>query len=231
MHARIFEKYDDIIAVNENVKNILCEAYPQFTDKFSYIDNYIDADDIIYKSRQRIISKSLPTLCTCGRMAEVKGFDLAVKAGVELKKRGFSFKWLLVGDGPEREKIKKLISENNAQDFFEITGLKDNPYPYIAACDIYVQPSYSESYGLSIAEAQILWKPVITTATVGGKILVRDGENGIITDFSENEIADAAEKLLEDEELRKSFAEKLREISYFERKEKYVSDWKKLLGG
>ena len=84
-----------------------------------------------------------------------------------------------MGDGPEKNKLSALIEKYELQNHIQITGMKENPYPYMRACDIYVQPSYEEAMPVTIIEAVKLQKPVVTTATVGGNKLVND-KNGMI---------------------------------------------------
>ena len=168
-------------------------------------------------------------LCTCGRITSVKGFDLAVGAAALLKKKGLSFKWYFVGDGADREKIEKLIAEKQLSDCIEITGLQSNPYPYIKNCDIYVQPSYEEAHSLSIIEACILCKPVVSTATAGGKSIISNGTNGLLCDISPSAISDAIIKFTNDGGLREQIKENLSRIDYEKSCEKYKSEWIKLL--
>ena len=61
-----------------------------------------------------------------------------------------------------------------------VLGKKDNPYPYIKQCDIYVQPSKFEGKSVSILEAKVLGKPVVVTNFPTAKDQVRDGFDGII---------------------------------------------------
>ena len=73
-----------------------------------------------------------------------------------VKEKNIDFGWYFVGDGPERTKLENKITEYGLMNNIIITGMQENPYSYIGACDIYVQPSYEESFGLTIKEAQIL---------------------------------------------------------------------------
>lgn len=233
LHCKSFAEFDKIVAVGDNVKNILQKLYPQFSERIDVLYNFVNADEIIEKSRKEnlTIKKGKTILCSCGRLSSVKGFDLAVKAAKILKDNGYSFKWYFVGDGPQRKEIESLIEEYKLSDFVEITGMKDNPYPWIDACDIYVQPSYEESYGLTIAEAMILCKPVVTTATVGGKYLIKDCETGILTQINAEDLARGIEELLKDEKLKRNIIINLEKIDCKEELEKYKNGWSRLLEG
>lgn len=232
-HERIFDKFDNIIAVGDNIKTILQNLYPDYSDKIEVMYNYVDSDFVIAKSETE--KPDTPggkyILCTCGRLSHVKGFDLAVEAAKILKDNNTRFIWYFIGDGPERESLEKMIIENSLSECIIITGMKDNPYPMIKSADIYIQPSYEEAHPLSIIEAQILCKPVVSTATVGGKHLVKDGETGVITDISAEGLANGITRLITAPELCQKISENLSEIDYKIEKERYKKQWEDLLGG
>lgn len=66
------------------------------------------------------------------------------------------------------------------EDHVILLGKKENPYPYMKACDIYVQPSRYEGNAVTVREAQILGKPVVVTDYPTAHSQVRDGQDGII---------------------------------------------------
>ena len=80
-------------------------------------------------------------------------------------------------------------------------GRKINPYPYFKNADLYVQTSYSEGVGLSIAEARMLNTPVVTTKYDSVNIQIFDGENGLVTKIDPECVAKAIEKLMNDRTL------------------------------
>ena len=61
-----------------------------------------------------------------------------------------------------------------------LLGKRSNPYPYIKACDIYVQPSRYEGKSVTVREAQMLCKPVVVTNYPTAKSQVKDGIDGVI---------------------------------------------------
>lgn len=204
-----FEKLDKIIAVNDVVKQIYINKYPGISDRITVIENYVDAYEIIEKSKQFDVNKceykGQYFLCTCGRISKEKGFNLAVDAAEYLKNQGVSFVWLFVGDGDFRTSIEQSIEEKNLDDYVLITGFQDNPYPYIAAADIYIQPSYEEAQPLVLLEAMVLGKSIVSTKTVGGKTILKDGEKGVLTDFNGQAIANGIMTLINSPDMRHSF--------------------------
>lgn len=233
LHEKIMPYFESVIAVNEENSNLLKRLYPALANKFIFIDNYVDAagirdraEEVEFERKQNEI-----LLCTCGRLSTEKGFDLAVQAARILKEKGLSFYWYFVGDGAERTKLENEIRESNLEDYIEITGMQDNPYKYINGCDIYVQPSYEESFGLTIAEAKILCKPVVSTKTVGALGQMTQQEDGILTGISAEEIAEGILKFIDDNELKEKVIDNLKRIDYTEKFREYQKQWERLLEG
>ena len=231
VHEKAMPYYDKIVGVNKGVQDVLKVLYPEFADKMTYIENYVDAEEVRRKSQEYKIEKKDVdlVLCTCGRLTPEKGFDLAIEAARILKENNISFLWYFVGDGPEREKLERMITENALADYIEITGMLDNPYPYMANCDIYVQPSYEEAYGLTIKEALILNNPVVTTDTMGGRYLINEQKNGLVVNRNASDLAKGIKNLAEDTRMRSSIRQYLESENYVNANVKYQSKWQTLL--
>ena len=175
------------------------------------------------------LKKEKFTIVTVGRLIPDKRQDRLLSAAKKLKENGSDFIWYFVGDGPEKTKLEKMIAEYGLSNNIVITGMQKNPYPYMAACDIYVQPSYEEALGLTILETHRLNKPVISTATVGGKKLVESGKNGIVCEISSDALAESITDLTANKELYNNIISNLETTDYSHEFEKYKSQWQALL--
>lgn len=232
IHNAVIPDFSGIAALHNEQKALIEEWYPDAKGKISIVENYTDKELITSQSKEFSIPDADKTvICSCGRLSPVKGFDMAVKAAKILKENGVDFIWYFVGDGPERSKIEKLISDYSLENKIVITGMQKNPYPYISACDIYVQPSYEEALGLTILEAHRLNKPVITTATVGGCKLVENGKSGLICEINAKSIAESVIGILNDNELYNNILSSLEATDYSHEFKKYQKQWKALLEG
>lgn len=231
LHKKYLPKFDEIVTVNANTAKMLEAVYENLKGKVSVIQNILNVEDVRHKACEFAIEEKREDiiLCSCGRISKEKGYDLAVEAAKILSDKGLKFKWYLVGDGPERSKIDNMISQYGISDRVIVTGLKENPCPWILHCDIYVQPSYEEAQGLSMMEAQILCKPVVSTSTVGGCCLIKDGETGVITEISASGIASGIMRLLNDSGEMNRITENLKKIDYTTEKERYKKQWKAIL--
>jgi len=230
LHEKILPQYDAIVGVNEGVKELLSEIYPNCAEKITVLENCIEAESIVEKSKAFVpYEKENLILCSCGRLSPEKGFDLAVKTASLLKQKGMEFKWYFVGDGVQREQLQYLIKEEGLEEQIVITGMVDNPYPYIKHCDIYIEPSYEESYGLTIAEAKVLCRPIVSTETVGAKKQICHMRNGILTAMTEEDLQDGILKYIEDDAFTNNVKDNLKQIDYAEFFRKYQAKWKELL--
>ena len=233
VNEKAMQHFEKIYCVSKGAQKAVRGFYPQFAEKIDCLENYVDAESVRQKAKEFTpdYPKDKLILCSCGRITPVKGYDLAVGAAEILKQNGLEFKWYFVGDGVDRTKIESLISEKQLDDYIEITGLQDNPYPYIQNCDVYVQPSYEEAYGLTIIEAQILGKAVVSTSTIGGQSIIHDGENGVISDINAESIAQKINLIYQDKDLLKTIRNNLTEVDYTKDSQRFRNDWKKLLEG
>lgn len=232
IHNAVVPNYTTVAALHEQQRALLEKWYPASKGKIKIVENYTDKDLITEQSKEFSIPETDKTvLCSCGRFAPVKGFDMAVKAAKILKNNNIDFIWYFVGDGPDRSNLESKITEYGLKGNIIITGMQKNPYPYMAACDIFVQPSYEESLGLTMLEAHRLGKPVITTATVGGKKLVENGINGMVCEINPEAIAESITNLINDKEKYGIILNNLKSTDYSHEFDKYKEQWKKLLEG
>lgn len=199
-----YEKSEKIIAVSDNIAQKLKAYRKKYANKIVTVNNVIDIDSIIEKSKEDIVEDGLFSednfnIVSCGRLAKEKGFDLAVEAcRLLVENNQKNINWIFVGDGPERKSIEKQLALYNLKNFIKLVGMKKNPYPYIAKADLFVQPSRVESFGLTIAEAMILGVPVLSTQTDGAKEIFEVKEAGLLCKISDEDIFEGIEKLKND---------------------------------
>lgn len=233
VHKKFISKFNIAVAVHDGLIPLISEWYPCLEGKISVIENYVDADSLKKQASEKAIvtPEHKTVLCSCGRFAPVKGFDIAVESAKILKENKTDFVWYFVGDGSEKDKLVNLAERYNLSNNVIFTGMQKNPYPYMAACDIYIQPSYEEAWGLTIAEAHKLGKPVITTATVGGCKLVENDKNGLICEIKPESVAENITNLINDKKLYTDIIYNLESTDYSHEFEKYKEQWDALLEG
>jgi len=120
-------------------------------------------------------------LLSIGRFTAAKNYDNVPDIAGRVVAYGIeNLKWYIIGYGGEESLIRRKIEEAGMQKHVILLGKRDNPYPYIKACDIYVQPSRYEGKSITVREAQILGKPVVVTAYPTAASQINDGVDGVI---------------------------------------------------
>lgn len=196
---RYFGRMDQIVAVSNWTRDVLIDAFPALVNRVTVIGNLIDEGEVLRKSATPTPGSEhpgVPTLVTVSRLSEEKGLDLAIETASILRGRGLQFVWWVIGDGPERTSLERSIDEKGLGGHVALVGEQENPFPYVAAADVYVQTSRVEAYGLAIAEAIILEKPVVVSAIPSAEEVLTGGEFGVTCLRDPESFADAISGIL-----------------------------------
>lgn len=207
-----YENINNIIAVSESGKKSILRVNNKYSDKVKVIKDIINPKLIkkMASENEASFDKETVNILTVARLVlNYKGYDLAIKTAKLLKDKGYKFKWYVVGDGVNKEDILKLIEVNDIKKEFILLGSKSNPYPYMKNCDIYVQPSRIEGFGLTVMEAKILKKPIVCTNFSTAKEIINHNEDGLIVGMNENLIFNGIRKYIDDNIFKQSIITKL----------------------
>jgi len=187
-------KNDYIISISEAVTEQFLKVFPQFKDKIIEIRNILSPQFILQQATNNdgvsISNVDVFKICSVGRISYVKNFESIPYVAKKLKEKGLSFYWYIIGPG-DHSNIDKVSIENGVDDVVQFIGAKANPYPWINACDLYVQPSRIEGNSVTVREAQILGKPVVVTNYPTAKSQIQNGVDGIICSMDIVSIAEA----------------------------------------
>ncbi len=190
----VWSSYDNIISISQEVSKSFKKIFPTLERKLIEIENILPQNIILEKQHQSIdtvdykINNRL-TLCSVGRICYPKNFDSIPYIVEKLKKYNINFHWYIIGPGEHKE-IDDTAKKIGVDEFISFLGPKDNPYPYIKKCDIYIQPSRYEGKSIVVREAQVLCKPVIITNYPTAKSQINNGIDGIICDLDNSKIAE-----------------------------------------
>ncbi len=234
---RFYEKADKIVTISQACVDSILRVYPEFKDKTNVLENISSQTAInamaVEKIEDEYFNYSGLRLLSVGRLNSQKGFDIAIKSAKILKDRGLKFLWYILGEGDLRANLTDLISEYNLENNVKLAGIKENPYPYIKNCDIFVQSSRFEGKSIVLDEAKILCKPCVVTKYVTAHNSIKSKINGLLVDIDEVSIADGICTLYQDEKMRKAFVEHLIENPAGNESEieKYIALFEELLTG
>jgi glycosyltransferase involved in cell wall biosynthesis len=210
--TKYYEQYDNVVAVSDYNREVFIQEMPVAREKTSVVY------DIVSPSLIQSMSEHEGgfdddfdglRILTIGRLVDEKGYDLAIKACSKLVQQGYKLKWFVIGEGSLKDKMEKWIIDYHLEDTFILLGTFPNPYVYLKQCEIYVQPSRFEGYGLAIAEARILCKPIVATNFTVVYNQIRDRENGLVVEMNAEGICNGIKEIISNQTLRDQIKNKL----------------------
>lgn len=202
---QMWSAYDRIISISEQVSRSFCKTFPELSDKLILIPHFLPVQSMRIQAEAFSAEAEMPKdgalrLLSIGRFCTAKNFDNVPDICRRIRESGWNVKWYLIGFGGDEALIRSRIEEAGMGESVVILGRKGNPYPYIRACDLYVQPSRYEGKCVSVLEAQILGKPVVIADYPTAQSQLRDGVDGVIVPQDNEGCARGIAKLLEDPE-------------------------------
>jgi len=205
--------------INQNqTKNFLIKAGVPVS-KIKYIPAfYIDFD--IFKPES--VEKKYD-LIYAARLEKNKGISSLIKSVSVLRETKPKIKLLVIGQGPELKKLKSEVKNLGLEDNIEFSGWlngSEDMAQLFNQSRIFVNPSFNEGGPRVVLEAMACGLPVITTKVGLMLDIIKDGENGIFTDWDPKDMAENISKLLQDEGLQNKFkTASLELVKQFEKKE------------
>ena len=213
-YIRTLCSFDHCFCVSEYIREYFLQQCPSMKEKTDIFHNILNANEIIKKAQEPVaeIDKcGKAAIVTVGRLGQDKGQIVIPETASLLKKSGIDFTWYIVGDGPVRNDIEQGIQKYHMENNICLLGTKENPYPYINACSIYVQTSTSEGWCLTTQEARILHKPCVVTDIPVMHEQFIDGVNGIIANGTDAAaLYEGIMRLLSSQELRERIVNNLK---------------------
>lgn len=224
---KYYNKFDEIICVSDTVKQIFLEISNLKDSNIDVLYNTNETDQIIEKCKEVVddvvFDKNLVNICSVGKITGTKGYDRLARVHKRLIDEGLNHHIYILGIGEDEDKINKYIKENNLQDTYTLLGFRDNPYKYVAKCDLFVCSSLREGFSTAVTESLVVGTPVVSTLCSGSQeLLGYNNEYGLVVENTEDGIYNGMKKLLEDRELLAYYKGKAIERGSFFSKEKTV---------
>ncbi len=212
----IWDSFDYIASISPDVTRSFASAFPSLATKIIEIENIISPTFIKAQSKtfapEEMRGDEFKIL-SIGRFSYAKNFENIPFIADLLRQRGLRFKWYIIGFGDDNELLRN-IRLTQTDDCVIILGKKENPYPYISACDLYAQPSRYEGKSITVREAQILRKPVLITDYPTASSQVVNGSDGIICEMDNESIAKAILLLAKSPQMRERLINHLQTIDH-----------------
>lgn len=175
-NATDYKYYDKLFSISEGVRKYTLKQGFEST----VVYNGIHPEQIKFAAKDNGCGGTLK-IVNVGRLQEVKGQQLLIEAANLLLKAGFSaFKIDLIGDGENRRNLEQMVEYYQLSPYIRFLGMMSRDYVYTHLCDynLYIQPSLSEGFGLTLAEAMAAGVPVLTSDQEGPMEVIGQGKYG-----------------------------------------------------
>ena len=218
-------KIAKVIAVSDDIENTYRKNWPTANIERIYLGVPYPSEERLISRKKLGLSEDQMMLLCIANFNHIKGLDILIKAAAILKEGGLgNDKTLLYIVGQPQQDIDALkedIDRLGLTQVVNLIGISNIVPTYIAASDIYIQPSRSEGTPLSLMESASYSLPLIGSRIGGIPEVISDGDNGIIVEpGNEMQLASAIKTLILDSEMRTEFGQK----SYQFFKEKFTID-------
>lgn len=217
---KVWQKYDYVASISGDVTNTFLQVFPSLAPKIVEIENILSPKFVRKRAELEDTDKEFRqtdkiSLLSIGRYSEQKNYDNVPDICKRLiGKTKLNIKWYIIGYGGDEALIRQKIKEAGMEEHVILLGKQSNPYPYIKACDIYVQPSRYEGKSVTVREAQMLCKPVVVTNYPTAPSQIRSGVDGVIVPMDNEGCAHGLAEVICDNPLQERIIAHLKTHDY-----------------
>jgi len=141
--------------------------------------------------------------CYTGRLSAEKGLNLLLQVWARVIQQAPTARLLIVGDGDQRPALQALTRQLGLDEHVHFAGSVPETLQYLQACDLYVQPSYTEGLPVSMLEAMACGLPVLATGVGGVTDILCDGKSGLVIPARDaDKLEEGLRQMLSSEALR-----------------------------
>ena len=202
-----YPKADGMVVACKGLKQHFLDSMNLASENIHVIYNMIDPAEIQSLALEPVsgidFEDGIKTIVAAGRLTEQKAYEdmLSIFKNVN---ESVPTRLIILGEGPDREKIEKQVQDLSLGDSVLMPGFVDNPFAYMGKADLYLSTSRWEGFHLTIAEAMACGTvPVATDCDYGPREIITDGKNGRLLPVGDVKgISKSLVELLRNKELR-----------------------------
>lgn len=201
---RLYNTYDRLVAVAGSVKNIFLKSLPVDTP-IEVLYNTNETEQIVEKAanppENLAFHREGICICSVAKLLPSKGFDRLLNVHKRLLDEGYPHTVYILGIGEEEANLRRKIHEYGVEYTFVLLGFQDNPYQYVARCDLYVCSSRREGFSTAVTESLVVGTPVVSTDCSGARELLGEhDEYGMVVENGEEGIYAGVKRMLTEPE-------------------------------
>jgi len=176
---RVYGAADAVVGNAQAVVDDVALAAGLPASRVHLIRNPVVTPDLLAQAAQPAVLPGFadndpPVVLGVGRLGQVKGFDVLVRAFAKVR-AGRALRLVILGEGRLRGTLEQLATELGIADDMSMPGFEPNPYPYLARAALFVLSSRREGSPNALTEALALGTPVVSTDCPSGPHEVLDG--------------------------------------------------------
>jgi glycosyltransferase involved in cell wall biosynthesis len=204
----IFPMADQIVAVSQEVKDIVHQRFRVKNSKIMVLKNGIVFDNSFYDpvdlEKEFIISENTLKIIAVGRLTYQKAMEVLVRAAAELLSQGLhDFFVMIAGEGEERIGLENLIRDLKVENNIKLLGIRHDVIGLMKASDIFVMPSRYEGLSIAMIEAMACGLSIVASDAPGLKTYIIQGKNGLLFPVEDHKaMAKCILQLAEDRNMR-----------------------------
>jgi glycosyltransferase involved in cell wall biosynthesis len=186
----VLRKYARVVGVSDEVKQRLLKAGVG-EEKICLVRNGIDLrpfDDAAPSLREDLTPDRTLIVGLVGRLAREKGIDIFLRAAARVLVEFPSAKFVVVGEGPDRDKLESLIDELKIRESVSMLGRRDDMPSVYASLDVMVSSSRQEGLPMAILEGMASRRALIATAVGEVPTVVLDDRTGVLVPAEDVEL-------------------------------------------
>lgn len=184
LQKRMLRSLNRVITVSEAVKQDFCQFIPDY--RIATIYNGIDHQKFNQISPQT--ARALLNFQTqhyvigiVSRLIPEKGLETLLRSASLLKNIQPNFRFVILGDGPSKNQLQQYRDALGLQDYVQFLGYRDDVPQLLAGWDLFVLPSLSEGFSISVLEAMAAKLPVVVSDIPSMHEMVTHGKSGFLT--------------------------------------------------
>lgn len=203
---------DKVVAISEAVKQHLMNDFGIPEEKIALIYTGVETERFLKdlteeekrEARRKFTLENAPVIIgTIGRLSPVKGQEVLLKAVPSIVKGFPKARILLIGDGPDEQRLRELVLELDIEKNVVLAKSVDDTKEALSIMDVFVLPSIKEGLGLSLIEAMACGRPCVASRIGGIENVIEEGKTGLFfTPGDAEELAVAVKRILTDRLLR-----------------------------
>jgi glycosyltransferase involved in cell wall biosynthesis len=170
---------NNFIAISKDTHAYFLDVLPQFLHKIEVLHNAIDYNKF-YAPKEKKCSQTIINLVCVGSLVDKKNQIFLVDIALALKQKNVNVSINILGDGPNKEKIKSRVLEQDLQNEIILHGNVEEVQHFLNIADIYIHVATYEPFGLVLLEAMAAGLPIVTLDGKGNRDIMIDGHNGFM---------------------------------------------------